>query len=101
MGTFLIFQYVFSFLFGIIALVGSFILFKKTKLLSTLFIFISFFIGTIVLALGAVAQASSIIRHYFEYINLVSYLASPMMAIGLLIYAIKLNSKDIVSSNWI
>lgn len=88
---------VFSIIFSIVALMGSYILHKKSKQVSTLLILSGniFFVISSVLIITGLGFGNTVSSGTWQNIthgaSLISgFLAPPLSAIGLLLYAIKL-----------
>ena len=93
MGTAFPFIYVISILFGIIAIIASYILHKKTKAISTLIILIGYVLAVVPLIGWLALYAFDSPKMLMEILTLIASIASPLTIIGLLFYAINIKSK--------
>lgn len=92
MGTAFPFIYSFSIIFGIIAIIASYILHKKTKALSTLVILIGYLLGVVPGFIWLALFVFNGPKIYMEIATIIAYISSPLITIGLLIYAVKLRN---------
>ena len=92
MGTAFPFIYVMSTIFGIIAIIASYILHRKTKALSTFTILIGYLLGVVPGTIWVAMFAFDVPKQLMEIVTLIPFISSPLITIGLLVYAVKLKS---------
>ena len=92
MGTAFPIIYVFSIIFGIIAIIASYILHKKTRALSTLAILVGYLLGVVPGIIWVALFAFDAPKKLLEIVTLIPYISSPLITMGLLIYAVKLKN---------
>ena len=95
MGTAMPFLYSIGILFSVIGIIASYILHRKVRKLSTLFILVGYLLSVIPSVAFLLANALNAPKVLLETLTFVSFLSGPLIMISFLVYAIRLKKIEI------